>query len=93
MPKLNNSKNQITKIQQIIKQYTITTKSNDQVEKRSYINNLVNNYKLNRKDKQYINRWITNNIFQQSEQQQQTRFQITKNKNKNKWKKNKIKKN
>ena len=93
MPKLNNSKNQITKIQQIIKQYTITTKSNDQVEKRSYINNLVNNYKLNRKDKQYINRWINNNIFQQSEQQQQTRFQITKNKNKNKWKKNKIKKN
>ena len=81
MPKINNSKNQTTKIQQIIKQYTTTTKSNDQIEKRSYINNLLNSYKLNLKNKRYINQWINDNIFQQ---QQQTRFQIKKAKNKNK---------
>ena len=75
MPKFNNTKHQISKIQQIIKQYTLTTKSIDQIEKRAHINNIVNHYKLNPKNKRYINQWVNNNFFQQ-QQQQQTKFEI-----------------
>ena len=90
MPKPNTTNQKIRSLQQIIKQYISTTKSNDQTEKRVHIHNLIKNFNLPQKNKRAIGKWVDINFQKQSQQQQQQN--LKKKKNKNKWKKNKIRK-
>ena len=88
MPKTNPPKKQkpnwkITTIQNTIKMYISTTKSNDKLEKQKHIQNIVNNHKLSRKNKQQhptttttttSTKWINNSIINNNQQQNPNRI-------------------
>lgn len=96
MPKTNPSKKKkkssytIKIIQNSINNYiSTTTTTNDQFEKRYHIQNLVNNYKLSRKNRKLLNQWINNLLNDNQSVQQKTKIKNQKqNGQKTKFEKN-----